>query len=132
MVGMGMVGRAAMMARKLFSPSSILAASLAACWSAAGAAEPVDFTRQIRPLLAGNCFVCHGPDEAQRKAGLRLDTREGATTERKGRRPIVPGDPSKSELARRIKADDDDDRMPPAKSGKRLTPEQVQLVERWI
>src|SRR6185503_8855354 len=131
MVGMGMVDRDATMVRKHFSLISILAAILAACWSAASAAERVDFTREIRPLLAGNCFVCHGPDEAQRKAGLRLDTRDGATAERKGRRPVVPGDPSKSELVRRIRAEDDD-RMPPAKSGKRLTPEQVKLVERWI
>jgi hypothetical protein len=117
------------MARKLYLSGSILAVSLAGSWS--GAAEPVDFGREIRSILAGNCFICHGPDQAQRKAGLRLDTREGATAERKGRRPVVPGDPSKSELVRRISAEDDD-RMPPAKSGKQLTPEQVALLKRWV
>src|SRR5687767_1769992 len=104
MGGMGMGDRAAMMARKLILCSAILAVSLAVRCSLAG--EPVDFGREIRPILAGNCFVCHGPDEAQRKAGLRLDTREGATAERKGVRAIVPGDPSKSEILRRVSTDD--------------------------
>ncbi|MST01118.1 MAG: hypothetical protein EXS29_07395, partial [Pedosphaera sp.] len=61
------------------------------------AATPVDFARQIRPILADNCFTCHGPDEAARKANLRLDVREAAIKPAKsGAIAIVAGDAAKS------------------------------------
>src|SRR6266545_7413900 len=63
--------------------------------------EPVDFSSQIRPLIASKCFSCHGPDESSRKAKLRLDLREEAIKERKGTRAIAPGDAAKSELVQR-------------------------------
>src|SRR5690606_9693487 len=96
------------------------------------AAEPVDFQGDIRPLLSDRCFACHGPDANTREADLRLDQREGALAEKKGRRAIVPGDPEASEILRRLRATDPDERMPPADSGKSLSEDEIALIERWI
>jgi hypothetical protein len=94
------------------------------------ASEPaVDFDRQIRPILSDNCYACHGPDDKQRKAKLRLDTRQGAF---KDKSIIVPGQASESELIARVGAEDAERRMPPAKTGKRLTSGQIDLLRRWI
>ena len=93
----------------------------------------VNFTRDIRPILSDKCFACHGPDEKTRKAKLRLDTREGALKDLEGSRAIVPGKPDVSELLHRITTDDEDDRMPPGKSGKKsLTKKQASLFRKWI
>src|SRR5689334_12187861 len=93
----------------------------------------VDFSRQIRPILSENCFACHGPDEKQRKAKLRLDTKEGAFGKlRHGGFALVPGKPTESRLLDRITAHDPSDIMPPAKTGKKLTPEQIALVKQWV
>jgi hypothetical protein len=93
----------------------------------------VDFNRDIRSILSENCYACHGPDDSKRKAKLRLDKQEDAFKPAKsGEFAIVPGDLSKSELVRRITTSDEDDRMPPAKSGKHLTPQQIELLRRWI
>jgi hypothetical protein len=93
----------------------------------------VDFGRDVRPLLADRCFACHGPDEKTRKAGLRLDLREGATGRlRGGRRAVVPGDAEGSELVRRILHADPDERMPPAEAGKELAEAERALLVRWI
>jgi mono/diheme cytochrome c family protein len=97
------------------------------------AAEAVDFNRDIRPILAGSCFKCHGPDEATRKAGLRLDERDAALqAARSGERAIVPGELEASELLRRVTTSDEDDLMPPPKDGERLSPEQVARLKQWI
>jgi hypothetical protein len=106
-------------------------------WGSPGAAEDqskdkVDFTRDIRPILANNCLLCHGPDAKARKGDLRLDTPEGATSLHDGKAAIVPGKPEKSELLQRITTTDKDDLMPPSKSGKKLTKEQIELLRRWI
>ncbi len=93
---------------------------------------PVDFEREVRPLLSDRCFTCHGPDPEKRKAELRLDTRDGAFAERDGRRAVVPGHPEKSEILRRLLTEDPDDRMPPARTGRPLTPAQVETLRRWI
>src|SRR5262245_60312669 len=62
-------------------------------------AARIDFARQIRPILSENCFRCHGPDDKERKAGLRLDVKEKAFAELKsGNRAIVPGKSDESEL----------------------------------
>ncbi len=91
------------------------------------------FDRDIRPILLDSCFECHGPDPRARKGRLRFDTREGLEKPRKGKAAaLVPGRPSESELFRRITAADPDERMPPADSGKRLDPEQIELIRRWI
>lgn len=97
------------------------------------AAQAVDFDREVRPILAANCFKCHGPDDAVRKAGLRLDVRARAIQELKsGHRAIVPGDSAKSELIARISHADAAIRMPPSKVGKRLDEKQIATLKKWI
>src|ERR1700752_2284756 len=96
----------------------------------AGAAESpipakIEFNRDIRPILSDTCYHCHGPDKAKRKAGLRLDSEAGAfAAGRGGDKILVPGDPRKSELYLRITATDESERMPPPKSGRKLSKEQ--------
>ena len=114
----------------------ILTASLAGSVNpsarAASAKHPVDFNREIRPILSDNCYACHGPDAGKRKAGLRLDQRDGALAKLKsGDFAIVPGQSEKSSLVARITAKDDD-QMPPEDSGKQLTSQQVETLKRWI
>ncbi len=93
----------------------------------------IRYDRDIRPILADRCFTCHGPDAAERQVDLRLDLSAGATADRGGYAAIVAGDPYASELWMRISAADPDERMPPAKSGKRaLSDEERALVRRWI
>lgn len=99
----------------------------------AGRGADVDFNRDIRPILSGICFKCHGPDEEARKSNLRLDVREGALKPAKsGDRAIVPNHPEASELLRRVTSNDEDERMPPAKAAKHLTPEQIATLRTWI
>ncbi len=93
---------------------------------------PVEFNREIRPILSDHCYPCHGPDSARRKGGLRFDLESSARADRDGRRAIIPGDPAASELYRRITAEDADERMPPPKSGKALTASQIETLRRWI
>ena len=93
----------------------------------------VDFNRHIRPLLSDRCYTCHGPDERARKKKLRLDTREGLFKALEdGRAVVTPGDPSKSELVRRILAADADDLMPPPESKLSLSPVEKDLLKRWV
>jgi len=93
----------------------------------------IDFNRDVRPILSDNCFTCHGPDTNKRKAGLRLDEKESAFGKAEsGERAIVPGHPEKSELLRRVVTTDKDEQMPPPKEHKKLKPEQVDLLRRWI
>ncbi|MCX6882183.1 MAG: DUF1549 domain-containing protein, partial [Verrucomicrobia bacterium] len=95
--------------------------------------NPVIFNRDIRPILADNCFACHGFDAKKRKGGFRLDEPEGAFSPNKdGHIAIQPGKPEKSELWKRITTMDPDELMPPAESHKKLTSEQKQLIKRWI
>ena len=97
-----------------------------------GTARRVDFNLDIRPLLSDNCFACHGPDEKKREIDLRLDTRAGAFVDLGGYAAIVPGKPEESSLYQRLITDDEDERMPPASSGKSLTTKQIDLIRRWI
>jgi mono/diheme cytochrome c family protein len=93
----------------------------------------VDFNRDIRPILSENCFKCHGPDPASRKAGLRLDLRENAIGKgESGQVAVAPGAPDRSELLRRVGSGDPNSVMPPPKAGKRLSDHQVQLLAGWI
>ena len=93
----------------------------------------VDYNRDIKPILSNNCYACHGPDAKRVKAGLRLNSFRGATTELKsGERAIVPGDLVESALVYRITAKDVDERMPPADSNKKLTARQVALLKKWV
>ena len=101
--------------------------------SSPGAADDVDFSRDILPLLSDNCFKCHGPDEANRKAKLRFDKHDASLEElKKGRATIVPGKSSQSELYARLTAEDPDDRMPPPDTGKKLSEKEVELIRKWI
>ncbi len=89
-------------------------------------AEVPGYNRDIRPILAENCFACHGPDAKQRKAELRLDQRDAALT------VLAPGRPDTSEVLRRIATDDSEDRMPPAETHKTLSPAQQGILRAWI
>lgn len=96
------------------------------------AGPSISFTRQVRPILATNCFPCHGPDENTREADLRLDTAEGSTSDLGGYQAIVPGEPEESEVLKRMIESDPDLKMPPPESHKTLKPEQIELIKRWI
>ena len=96
------------------------------------AEERLDFNRDIRSILADKCFSCHGPDAQTREADLRLDREDAAKRERGGYSVIVAGSPAQSELLTRVRTSDPDLQMPPPLSGKQLTPEEKQLLERWI
>lgn len=100
--------------------------------SSAGAAETLSYNRDIRPILSDTCFSCHGFDPKTREAGLRLDTREGATADHDGVTAIVPGDADKSGLWERIHRADPDEVMPPPKTHKTLSPEQKEKLRQWI
>lgn len=120
--------RVVVLAAVLALPGVVLAKPLRA-----GGDRPISFNRDIRPILAENCFTCHGPDKNKRKGGLRLDLAEEATRKLdSGARAIVPARPSESRLLAVVSTDDDDDRMPPTKTGKRLTADQIALIREWI
>jgi hypothetical protein len=98
----------------------------------ANAAE-VQYNRDVRPVLSENCFPCHGPDSAARKADLRLDHFENAAAPRKGSKAaIVPRKPNDSELVARIQTTDPDEIMPPEKAHKTLKPAEKDLLVKWI
>ena len=108
--------------------SVVLVASVALAVPALGG-EKLHYNRDVRPILAENCFACHGPDSAARKAGLRLDQRDQAMESK----AIVPGSPDKSEaIARILLKPDEDGAMPPKKSHKTLTPAQKEILKRWV
>ncbi len=111
--------------------ATLIAAGLAVP-AAADTPRPVEFNRDIRPILSDNCFQCHGPDHAQRKADLRLDVEASAKANVDGAAPITPGKLDESEFYRRITSDDPDEHMPPAASGKKLSSTQIELIARWI
>ena len=117
--------------------SVIAVVSLVSLCVASGgrAAEPpaaIRFNRDIRPILAENCFACHGPAE-DRGGDLRLDVRADAIADRGSGPAIVPGKPDDSELLRRILAHDPDEVMPPPRAKKpKLRPDQLDLLRRWI
>lgn len=100
--------------------------------ASANAADEVDFSRDVRPILSANCFACHGPDDKARQAGLRLDTQEGAYADHDGSRAVVPGKPEASSLIERILSKDPDLVMPPPKTGHKLTETQRETLARWI
>lgn len=107
-------------------------ACIVLCASIAASAAPVDYDRQILPILSDNCYKCHGPDEGARKAHLRLDTKQGAFSIKDGKPILVPGKSGQSELIRRITSNDPDQHMPPAASHRRLTEAQIELIRNWV
>jgi hypothetical protein len=102
--------------------------SLVVAVSGAAAADPIRYSRDVRPILAEHCFACHGPDGAARKARLRLDVRDVAVA--KG--AIVPGKPEQSNVVARVYAADPGEVMPPPKTKKQLTPQEKETLKRWI
>src|SRR5947208_2337628 len=92
----------------------------------------VDFNRDVLPILSNHCFQCHGPDEAARKAKLRLDTKDGAFRVKDGVTVIVPGKSADSELYHRVSSHDETEVMPPPKVNKKLTAQQIDTLKRWI
>lgn len=106
--------------------STVLALFGVASPLARGWADEVNFTRDVRPILSGRCFKCHGPDANARDADLRLDRREDAVEFA----AIAPGAPDESSLIERISSSDPDLRMPP--TGKALTADEIDLLREWI
>jgi hypothetical protein len=95
---------------------------------ASSVAADLSFNRDVRPILSDNCFYCHGNDPNHRKGKMRLDVREEALQ----KEAFVPGKPGESDLVDRIYTTDADDLMPPADSHKKLTPQQKEILKRWI
>ncbi|MFN0054671.1 MAG: c-type cytochrome domain-containing protein, partial [Planctomycetales bacterium] len=118
-----------------FGVAALTAAPLETCSAAepSGAAAPVDYNRQIRPLLSNLCFRCHGPDANERQSGLRLDVRDQALEPAEsGKRAIVPGKPEQSRLLDRIFSTDPGEVMPPPETNKTLSDADKELLKRWI
>ncbi|MEE2941025.1 MAG: DUF1549 domain-containing protein, partial [Planctomycetota bacterium] len=90
------------------------------------------WSHDVRPILAEHCFECHGPDEAARRAGLRLDTEEGLLGAHGGPAAVDRAAPHLSELLLRVDAEDDFDRMPPPEAGEALDAEDVETLRRWL
>jgi len=93
-------------------------------------AKPIDFNRDIRPILSDTCFTCHGPEEESRLGNLRLDTKENIFADRGGYSIIVPGNSAASRLYQRISSKQRP--MPPPSSGRALTAKQIELFREWI
>jgi hypothetical protein len=93
---------------------------------------PVDFQKDVRPILSDQCFACHGPDENARKADLRLDTRDGAFANRGGSSVIIAGNAADSRLYQRISHAQEVARMPPPTADRHPSPEQIETIRRWI
>lgn len=90
--------------------------------------QPLEFNRDIRPILAENCLYCHGQDGNKRQADLRLDEREAAINSG----AVVPHDAAASSLVQRIESDNPDEKMPPPKSNRRLSEDQKAILRQWI
>ncbi len=97
------------------------------------AGQQIEFNRDVRPILAENCYACHGFDPKHREADLRLDTFDGATADRDGFRGIVPGNLEKSQVWQRVTSRDPDAIMPPKDSNKHaLSESQLKIIKTWI
>src|SRR5215213_1700105 len=120
--------------RKVFVQALLVAAIASTCAfsRAADSTSAVNFARDVRPILASNCFHCHGPDAAERKAELRLDIWETVGDLHGAQAVIGSKNPAESELIKRILSDDADEHMPPADSGKTLRPEQIKILKQWV
>ncbi|WP_414663142.1 DUF1553 domain-containing protein [Horticoccus sp. 23ND18S-11] len=106
--------------------------ALAGTCAAASHAAPLEFNRDVRPILSENCFQCHGQDAAKREGKLRLDDRESATRLHDGYAAILPGKPDESEMIRRIASTASDEVMPPPESHKTVSPAQAAVLRQWI
>lgn len=119
--------------RQRIGPVTVVVATvlIVLVFNRTGAAQQVEFNRDIRPILADNCFPCHGPDAGSREADLRLDLEDELYRDRDAP-VVVPGKPDRSELIRRVLTDDPSERMPPPDSNRQLTDKQRRLLSQWI
>ena len=113
-------------------PTILLAFLVIGSAPALRAAESIDFSRQILPILSDACFRCHGPDAGSRKAKLRLDQREGLFRTRDDVTVVAPGKPDASEMILRITSKEEDEVMPPRDSNRQLKPTEIDLLRRWV
>jgi len=123
--------------RRLPRPLAALAILLAGAVAPAAdaPARPIDFNREIRPILSNHCFQCHGPDARKRKGvttPLRLDNEEGAFADLGGYAAIVRGNPEESELIQRVISTDPTEAMPPPAHGKKPSAQEVELLTEWV
>ena len=95
---------------------------------AAAETAPLEYNRDIRPILSENCFYCHGPDANKREAKLRLDIRAEALKQK----AFIPGDAAGSELIKRLFSKDEDEVMPPPEAHRTVTSAQKEILKRWI
>src|SRR5688572_30158299 len=109
-----------------------LALTFSLCATAASAAESIDFSRQILPILSDACFHCHGPDPATREAKLRLDQKEGLFRTRDDLTVVKPGKPHESELFLRVSSKDPEEVMPPKEANRQLKAGEIELLKKWI
>ena len=115
--------------------AALLAAQSSSAIQAADVSRPakLNFNRDVRPILSDACFQCHGPDDQKRKGGLRLDRKDSAFKPAKsGKVAILPSKPDGSELLKRIVHSDPEELMPPPELNKKLTPQQIATLQRWI
>lgn len=115
-----------LVATALIAPMAMMAPT------ALTAEEPVRFGRDVLPILSANCFSCHGPDEGARQSGLRLDIEAEANARRTRGFPIVPGQPDQSLMLVRLKSANPNVVMPPPSSHRHVTPDQIEIIRRWI
>jgi mono/diheme cytochrome c family protein len=127
------MARAGILACRPPSLPALGATGIVVALATAAAAAVPDFTRDIRPILSRNCFACHGPDEHDRRGGLRLDDRDAALAElESGARAIVPGKPADSELVARLHATDPDVVMPPPETNHVVSDRDKKILADWI
>ena len=111
------------------SGRSLLLVGALACAGAAPTPAPLDFGRDVLPIIWNNCFHCHGPDDGERKGKLRLDTHAGALgTGKSAATTVVPGNSNQSDRDFLISSTDDEDVMPPRDAEEKLTPPQIALL----
>ena len=112
--------------------AAIWVSAFLVCSASRATASEVSFNRDVRPILSDRCFQCHGPDEAARKADLRLDDETAIKAERDGGVVVIPGDPAGSQLIRRISSSDESEVMPPHGLNKPLTEKDKLTLRQWI
>jgi hypothetical protein len=94
--------------------------------------RPIEFNRDVRPILSDKCYSCHGADAVSKKIPLRLDSEAAAKADLGGRRAIVEGDPAASQMIQRIIAPNKANRMPPVYSGLKLTDSEIAILQEWV
>jgi hypothetical protein len=122
------------------APVAILFTLCAGAFGAEATSAPstqplLDFSKDVQPILSDNCYFCHGPDANHRKSDLRLDIldpKEGPFAKREKVTILVPGHPEQSEMIARLTNEDEDEKMPPPKSNRKLTPKQIETIKLWV